>query len=105
MCGLCGLIEEQTDWTNSLRKKEMPRRQDRYQRLKLLNQIIAPYRIRVSDVHGVNYLLQTATGKQQIVNGLDELWLAVKSLSNQCFDVLDDTYLGQLQQAMPKAGI
>lgn len=96
MCGLCGLIEEQSDWTASL--SELPRRQERYKRLKFINKLTAPYRVQVSDVHGVNYLIQTLTGKQAIANGLDELWVQIFTLTGRQVDVLDDDFLGYLEQ-------
>lgn len=97
MCGLCGLISEQTDWTDSLSNDSIPRRQERYQRLKLINRLTAPYRVQVSDVQGVNYLVQTMTGKQAIANGLAELWQQVETLAGKGIDVLDDDYLSKLQ--------
>lgn len=95
MCGLCGLIEEQSDWTASL--SELPRRQERYRRLKLINALAKPHRIQISDVHGVNYLVQTPTGKQAMANGLGELWGQIRTLTGRPIDVLDERFLHVLE--------
>lgn len=95
MCGLCGLIEEQSDWTASL--SELPRRQERYRRLKLINALAKPHRIQISDVHGVNYLVQTPTGKQAMANGLGELWGQIHMLTGRSIDVLDERFLHALE--------
>lgn len=95
MCGLCGLIGEKQDWTASL--STLPKRQERHKRLKFINQLTAPYRIKVSDVHGVDYLVQTMTGKQAIANGLPNLWQQIKQLTGKGIDVLDDEFLDKFQ--------
>lgn len=94
MCGLCGLIEEQTDWTHS-QFNDLPRRQERYKRLAMINRLIKPYQVQVSDIQGVNYLVQTLTGKQAITNSLGELWATIHELTGRRVDVLDDKYLLQ----------
>lgn len=96
MCGLCGLIGEQQDWTDSL-QSDLPKRRERLRKIKLLNQIIAPYRLSITDVHGVNYLVQTPTGKQGIANGLEQLWAEVQQLTGQHIDVLDPQLLSHLE--------
>lgn len=92
MCGLCGLIAEQTDWS-STQFNSLPRRQERYKRMAIINQFVKPLRVQVSDVQGVNYLVQTMTGKQAIANGLGELWGKVESLTGKKIDVLDENFL------------
>lgn len=96
MCGLCGLIGETLDWTASL--SDLPQRQERYKRLKLINTLSKPYKVQVSDVHGVNYLVQTLTGKQAMATGLDELWQQIENLTGKGIDVLDDGFLMALEQ-------
>lgn len=96
MCGLCGLIQEESNWTDSL--SDLPRRQERYRRLKLINRLVKPYLVHVADVHGVNYLVQTPTGKQAIANGLGELWTQIHTLTGKPVDVLDERFLQTLEQ-------
>ena len=95
MCGLCGLIEEQSDWTASL--SDLPSRQERYRRLKLINALVKSHRIQLFDVHGVNYLVQTPTGKQAIANGLGELWGQIHTLTGRPIDILDGHFLHALE--------
>ena len=83
MCGLCGLIEEQSDWTASL--SDLPSRQERYRRLKLINALVKSHRI------------QTPTGKQAIANGLGELWGQIHTLTGRPIDVLDGYFLHALE--------
>lgn len=94
MCGLCGLIEEQTDWTDL--PSDLPRRQERQKRLSVVNKIIKPLQVTVSDVQGVNFLVQTLTGKSALANGLNELWGQIDSLTAKPIDVLDESYLDRL---------
>lgn len=94
MCGLCGLIAEITDWTDSL-PNELPRRQERYKRIAIINKILKPFHVHVSDSQGVNYLVESLTGKREIANGLQELWDKVASI-NPNFDILDESYLRKL---------
>lgn len=96
MCGLCGLIGEQQDWTDSLRS-DLPRRQERLRKIKMLNHITASYRLSITDFQGVNYLIQTPTGKQSIANGLDQLWNEIQQLTGQKIDVLDPRLLSHLE--------
>lgn len=94
MCGLCGLIEEQTDWTDL--PSDLPRRQERQKRLSVVNKITKPLQVMVSDVQGVNFLVQTLTGKSALANGLNELWGQIESLTAKPIDVLDESYLDRL---------
>lgn len=91
MCGLCGLIEEQTDWTDL--PSDLPRRQ---KRLSIVNKITKPLQVTVSDVQGVNFLVQTLTGKSALANGLNELWGHIENLTTKPIDVLDESYLDRL---------
>ena len=97
MCGLCGLIGEQVDWTASL--SDLPQRRERYKRLKFINTLAKPHKVQISDVHGVNYLVQTLTGKQAMATGLNELWQQIENLTGKGIDVLDDGFLQALEQS------
>ncbi|STY82871.1 MULTISPECIES: hypothetical protein [Moraxella] len=96
MCGLCGLIAERTDWTDTF-TSEIPKRQARYKRLALINQIVKPYHVQVSDIQGLNYLVQNLTGKQAIANGLSELWEQIEDVTSRPLDVLNNDYLKQIK--------
>lgn len=95
MCGLCGVIAEQRDWSDGI-SKDIPKRQERYRKIKIINQILKYYGVNVSDFQGVNYLLQNKTGKMAVVNGLSALWSEVHLMINRDIDVLDDQFLDNL---------
>lgn len=95
MCGLCGLIEEQQEWSDHI-TSDLPKRQNRFRKIKIINQMLHYHRVKVSDVHGVNYLLQTPTGKQGMANGLNLLWDEFAALTGKRMDVLDPKLLSAL---------
>lgn len=97
MCGLCGLIGEITDWTDTMSTR-LPRRQQRLRRIKVLNILLAPQRLKISDFHGTNYVLQTATGKSSIANGFTQLMQEIENLAGQKIDVLSPEVLTYLEQ-------
>ena len=63
MCGLCGLLGEDVHWSDPL-GDEWPRRRERLRRIAAINRVLAPFRLKVEDVHGASYLLLGATGRQ-----------------------------------------
>lgn len=95
MCGLCGLIAEQRDWSDGI-ALTVPKRQERYRKIKIINTIVKPYRVSVSDFQGINYLVQNQTGKASVVNGLSNLWEEVEAMTHQSIDVLDERFLNDL---------
>ncbi len=97
MCGLCGLIAEQLDWGDRI-KTGLPRRQERYRKIKIINQLLQFHRIKVSDFQGVNYVIQSATGQSAVTNGLNQLWREMEGISSRGIDVLDEDYLNYLQK-------
>lgn len=95
MCGLCGLIAEQRDWSDSV-AFNVPKRQERYRKIMIINTIVKYYRVSVSDFQGLNYLLQNQTGKASVVNGLNHLWEEIEAMTHQSIDVLDERFLNDL---------
>lgn len=95
MCGLCGLIAEQRDWSDGI-SLHIPRRQERYRKITIINKILKYYGTTVSDFQGVNYLLQNQTGKTEIVNGLAILWDEVHKMTHKKVDVLDEKFLNYI---------
>ncbi|WP_182418208.1 hypothetical protein [Bartonella sp. HY038] len=96
MCGLCGLIGEKQEWSDQV-KSDLPLRQNRLKKIKLINKILHYRRLTVSDFHGVSYLLQTPTGKSAIVSGLDNLWDECKNISGHSIDVLNPDLLSFIE--------
>jgi hypothetical protein len=66
-------------------------------RIASINQVVAPFRLKVSDVHGAIYLVQGPTGKQAIASGLDQLWQVAEEILSRKLDPLDPRILEHLE--------
>ncbi|WP_345251990.1 hypothetical protein [Pigmentiphaga soli] len=66
---------------------DTPRRQ-RLARLGILRQILAAYACRISDWQGSAYVLESYTGKSEIVHDLAQIWAAVERLTGRKPDPL-----------------
>lgn len=97
MCGLCGLLGEELHWSDPL-ADTLPRRRERLQRIAAINQVLMPFRLKVSDVQGTSYLLQGATGRQELASGLDQLWLQAETILGRPLDPLDPRVLDHLEK-------
>ena len=96
MCGLCGLLGEDLHWSDPL-GDTLPRRRERLRRIGAINQVLAPFRLKVSDVHGISYLVQGATGRQELASGLDQLWQQAEAILGRPLDPLDPRVLDHLE--------
>ncbi|KIQ01309.1 MULTISPECIES: hypothetical protein [Pseudomonas] len=96
MCGLCGLLGEELHWSDPL-GDTLPRRRERLRRIAAINQVLAPFRLTVSDVQGASYLVQGATGRQELASGLDQLWLQAEAILGRPLDPLDPRVLDHLE--------
>lgn len=96
MCGLCGLLGEDIHWSDPL-GDSLPRRRERLQRINAINRVLAPFRLTVSDFQGAAYLLQGATGRQEMASGLDELWSKAAAILGRAVDPLDLRVLEHLE--------
>lgn len=96
MCGLCGLLGEDVHWSDPL-DGELPRRQARQRRIRAINQVLAPFRLSVSDFQGTAYVLQNATGRQELATGLDQLWQMAETMLGRAPDPLDPAVLNWLE--------
>ncbi|WP_213879323.1 hypothetical protein [Pseudomonas sp. dw_358] len=97
MCGLCGLLGQDVHWSDPL-GDELPRRRERLRRIAAINRVLAPFRLGVSDFQGSAYLLQGATGRQELASGLDELWDKAQAMLGRVPDPLDLSVLAHLEQ-------
>lgn len=96
MCGLCGLLGEDLHWSDPLGDTLLWRR-ERLRRIAAINQVLAPFRLKVSDVHGTSYLVQGATGRQELASGLDQLWQQAEAIFGRPLDPLDQRVLDHLE--------
>lgn len=98
MCGLCGLLGEDVHWSDPL-GDELPRRRERQRRIKAINRVLAPFWLSVSDFQGSGYLLQSATGRQELASGLEQLWSQAEAMLGRAPDPLDPRVLTHLEGA------
>ena len=102
MCGLCGVLGI-THWTELSAHRDAfvsdgfrTVRAERQERVRLVNLLLAPLRIRVSDWAASSYLVVSATGRSEIVDDLQAVWTAVERLRGVALDPLDEDYLRAL---------
>jgi hypothetical protein len=104
MCGLCGILGAEAHWADSSGLEEPDefaavRRKERQARVLYLNRLLRLFGCTVSDWQGSAYLLNTFTGKTEIVDNLTALWSAVERLSGRRPDPLAANLLDHLRQA------
>lgn len=93
MCGLCGIFGEEAHWVTRLENSgqgsdSAHRRRLRAHRIAIINRLLEPHHIKVSDWQGVQYQLCGATGKTALAENLSQISPAVESISGRPFDPL-----------------
>lgn len=89
MCGLCGIFSEPDLWNQSPNTDTNSLRRNRLIQIQFLQTILTHVRLRVSDVHGVNYLLEDFKGNQKLFSNLHELWQSIEELTGEALDPLN----------------
>ena len=98
MCGLCGLLGEESHWAGTI-KSGLPHRQERLQRIRQANRILGFYRLRLEDFEGVSYILTNSTGRREIVSDLGQVWRMAQEIAGRPLDPLDPELLAALEGA------
>lgn len=93
MCGLCGMFGKEAHWATSLESNGQSsnsahRHRLRPHRIAIINRLLEPHHIKVSDWQGVQYQLCGATGKTALAENLSQISPAVESISGRPFDPL-----------------
>ena len=108
MCGLCGILGI-THWTelSAHRDSFTPDarrtvRAERQARVRLVNALLAPFRVRVADWAASSYLVTSATGRSEIVDDIQAVWTAVERLRGAPLDPLDARFLAALAKGTGK---
>ena len=101
MCGLCGILGGEDHWSDLLPHADQAellrvRREDRRRRVLFLNEVLGAYACVVTDWQGSKYQISTYTGKTELVDNLQQLWMAVERLSGQHPDPLASSVLERL---------
>lgn len=116
MCVLCGELISSFHWTDesgsygiddnlkgqnaliSTNENARERKRARLKRVRLLNQILAFYGLKINDWQGAKFVLCDKKGQSVIVNDLGDLWDKAQNLAKKEMDVLDSHLLAFLNQ-------
>ncbi len=119
MCVLCGELISSFHWSDenygsdsyeidenlrepnafiSANENARERKRARLKRVRLLNQILAFYGLKINDWQGAKFVLCDKKGQSVIVNDLGDLWDKAQNLAKKEMDVLDSHLLAFLNQ-------
>ncbi|MCQ2683357.1 hypothetical protein JT250_01440 [Helicobacter pylori] len=119
MCVLCGELISSFHWTDgtdgsssyendenlrepnaviSANENARERKRARLKRVRLLNQILAFYGLKINDWQGAKFVLCDKKGQSVIVNDLGDLWGKAQNLARKEMDALDSNLLAFLNQ-------
>ncbi len=119
MCVLCGELISSFHWSDenygsdsyeideglkepnaliSANENARERKRARLKRVRLLNQILAFYGLKINDWQGAKFVLCDKKGQSVIVNDLGDLWGKAQKLAKKKMDALDSHLLAFLNK-------
>lgn len=105
MCGLCGALASGEYWTDASGRPEFEaagrkvvRRNERSQRVALVNAVLKPYGVSIRDWGGNSYVLRGARGSARNVYNLAGVWSVADELADGIIDLLSDALLRELER-------
>lgn len=116
MCILCGEFVMQVHWTDRKQENQAStsvivgddqlreRQRARIHRVRLSNQILQYYGLRLEDWSGSKYILRDRKGSSTIVHDLGGLWPAVEKMIRQPLDPLDSSLITALTNHQMESG-
>ena len=90
MCSLCGVLE-----TNHWAERGGSRR-ERVFRVRLLNDVLGHFGLRLDDWSGRVYTLRDRKGRARVVRDVGTLWAAAEELAGRPLDPLDPGLVAEL---------
>ena len=107
MCALCGVLGSAAHWTDAAARQgvftrnvgSLERRRERVNRVACAQRVLGFYGLTLSDWQGASFVLSTATGKTELVEGLAHLWSAAERLTGRPCDPLDPDLIRRLEAA------
>jgi hypothetical protein len=101
MCGLCGILGVEGDWTeikpNSSGAQQISRRAQRHLRILIVNRILKEFGLALVDWEGTRYQLSNRTGRTEIIDNLPQVWLAAERILGRACDPLDSALVAKLE--------
>ncbi|SEC16730.1 hypothetical protein [Paenibacillus sp. GP183] len=100
MCVLCGESILQTHWTDqkSAANPSRSRQKERQYRIRLLNQVLAYYGLKVDDWNGAKFVVRDKKGRSEIVHDLGGLWAKAEKLIGRPLNPLDSGLMDFLKR-------
>jgi hypothetical protein len=107
MCSLCGVLGASDHWTDAVARPGVytrngegsDRRRERANRVRVANNVLAPFGMRIADWQGTSFVISTRTGKTAIIDDLGHLWPAAERLSGRACDPLDPQLIERMEAA------
>ncbi len=109
MCILCGELVSSFHWSDmnfdrqkstiSVNENARERKRARLKRVKLLNEILGFYGLKIADWQGSKFVLCDKKGQSVIVNDLGDLWDKARDLAKRDIDALDSKLLAFLGES------
>ena len=113
MCILCGELVSSFHWSDmnlvgqkstiSVNENARERKRARLKRVKLLNEILRFYGLKIADWQGSKFVLSDKKGQSLIVNDLGDLWDKARDLAKRDIDALDNKLLAFLGESNANA--
>jgi hypothetical protein len=101
MCGLCGVLGNADHWTDipdeGVVLSPHTRRATRLARVRMVNEVLAYYGLKLADWQGSNYVLSGPTGRTELVGDLVQVWRAVEQMAGRACDPLDPRLIERLE--------
>jgi hypothetical protein len=104
MCGLCGVLGGEGDWTDrgaAPFSAARTRRAERLERVRIANLVLAQFGLELSDWQGAKYQLASRTGRTEIVDNLAQLWQSAERILGRTCDPLDPALIARMERVAP----